>query len=882
MHSYGAFYDPPRILAPVDGLTIVEAAQTSAVDAPQASQKATAGQAAALPVAASTPANAIPTPSKAHPQANSGLSPSSPPKAKPPPDTGPVNPKPNDSTPETPTLKDPAPKDPAPKDPTPKVPTPKEEPTSKNPTPIESTPKDPIPEDIKPGDSNPVDPKSKGPNISNPPTSNHPDPKVPPEATSPKPDPAPPQVEDSSPISPPDQAPDKAKQPQPGSTPLNSLVPDPQIPADPNPPKQGPGGSNAINPSPGDPSNPKVYVDSKPPGPDPASSNQPNHATEPKPVEQTSSSPGDPDTGNQEPGNPGPIAPNIYVQGLKVTEGASAITQAEKAIAYNSGYLHIGSSAIAVPTRVPPSYNAASSLNGLLFSVVADSPPRNPDPGPYTSDPVAPAIYVQGVKITEGEPVITQDGKQIAYSFGYLYIGSSAIAVPTLVASSYTAASNLNGLAFSIVANAPPISLSAEVQNPNPVTPAIYVQGVELTEGAPAITQGGIAIAYSSGYLHVGSNLVAIPQTVPPSFTSASALDGLSFSVIPFSGNALQENPSPPEIYVQGVRLTEGGPPITQDGKVIAYSSGYLHVGSSVVEVPTLAAPSYASASVVNGVTFSVVAPRPADVIPLPAPVLTIGHSLVTATPNFQIVVEGQTLIAGGAAQTVSGTRISLAPSASAIIIGSSTSLLASPSQTTAVTLTLGSSTYTATLSSNLAIGNQILSPGAAITVGGTPISLDAQGTDVVIGTGTHTQDISLGALIMGAFDPSPPGPLPSIVFVTPTLSPGQAAPSPPSTTLTVDNVALSLNPTQAIINNTPYPIDPSASPTTVVVGNETLSVGPGGVGFPSTTVPVPSAPGGGSEGFTGGAAKGLVGFGAWWWWLLEGMLGGWLVDLWV
>lgn len=647
VHEFGAFYDPPRALTPVEGLTVVEASKTSAVDPPQGSQKATAGQTVVLSVAASTPANAVPTPSKAHPQANPGLLPSSPPKANPPQYKGPVNPKPKDSTPEFPTLKDPAPKDPALKDP---------------------TPKHPIPKDPTPKDPTPKDPYSKGLNTPNSPANNPPDPK-------------------------------------------------------------------------------------------------------------------------------------------------------------------------------------------------------------------APLIFVQGVEVTEGGPVITQDGKIIAYSSGYLHVGSSAMAVPTLVALSYTAASNLNGLKFSIVANAPPINPPAVIQNPNPVTPAIYVQGVKLTEGAPAITQGGIAIAYSSDYLHVGSSVVAIPKTIPPSFTSASALGGLSFSIVPSSGNALEENPSPPKIYVQGVKLTEGGTPITQDGKLIAYSSGNLHVGSSVLGVPTLAAPSYASTFILNGLTFSVVGPRPADINPLPTPALTIGHSLVTATPNLQLVVAGQTLIAGGTAQTVSGTRISLAPSTSAIVIGSSTSLLVSQSQTAAIILVLGSSIYTATLSPNLAIGSQILSPGAVITVGGTPISLDVQSTDIAIGTSTVAQDISLGALIMSAFGPLPSSPLSPIVSATPTLSPGLAAPSPPSTTLNIDNVALSLNPTQAIINNTPYPIGPGVSPTTFVVGNETLSVGPGGVGFRLTTVPVPSVPGGGLEGFTGGAERGLAGFRRWWW-LLGGVLGvagGWI-----
>lgn len=60
-------------------------------------------------------------------------------------------------------------------------------------------------------------------------------------------------------------------------------------------------------------------------------------------------------------------------------------------------------------------------------------------------------------------------------------------------------------------------------------------------------------------------------------------------------------------------------------------------------------------------------------------PVITIGSQVFTENSASQFVVDGQTLSPGGVV-TVSGSIISLAPSASDIVIGGSTILLSSPS----------------------------------------------------------------------------------------------------------------------------------------------------------------------------------------------------------
>ena len=115
-------------------------------------------------------------------------------------------------------------------------------------------------------------------------------------------------------------------------------------------------------------------------------------------------------------------------------------------------------------------------------------------------------------------------------------------------------------------------------------------------------------------------------------------------------------------------------------------------------------------------------------------PTLTIGAQTFTANSLGQYLVGGQTLTPGGVI-TLSGTRISLSPDETAVIIGSSTeSLMIEPPPD----LTLGSQTITANSLNQYIIGGQTLTPGGMITVSGTRISLAPDETALVVGTSTE------------------------------------------------------------------------------------------------------------------------------------------------
>ena len=126
---------------------------------------------------------------------------------------------------------------------------------------------------------------------------------------------------------------------------------------------------------------------------------------------------------------------------------------------------------------------------------------------------------------------------------------------------------------------------------------------------------------------------------------------------------------------------------------------------------------------------------------------LTLAGTTATLNSASEYIIADQTLKPSGPAITVSGTPISLAPQATAIVVGSSTSILATallvrnqaqqggelPSM-----LTLAGVTATLNSASEYVIAGQTLvAGGTPITVSGTPISLASQATAVVIGTST-------------------------------------------------------------------------------------------------------------------------------------------------
>ena len=185
-----------------------------------------------------------------------------------------------------------------------------------------------------------------------------------------------------------------------------------------------------------------------------------------------------------------------------------------------------------------------------------------------------------------------------------------------------------------------------------------------------------------------------------------------------------------------------------------------ITLGSGATATEVLLQTAASSAELIIGSSTSIFA---AAAIASPLP-LTIGSQVITANSDSQYVFESQTLTPGSII-TVSNTPISLAASATEVVVGSSTSTLLAATAATATPppLTFGSQVFTANSDSQYLIGSQTLSPGAMITVSDTPISLAASATEIVVGSSTQ----GLGSYIMSGFGASPSASTPGVLPFT-------------------------------------------------------------------------------------------------------------------
>jgi len=161
---------------------------------------------------------------------------------------------------------------------------------------------------------------------------------------------------------------------------------------------------------------------------------------------------------------------------------------------------------------------------------------------------------------------------------------------------------------------------------------------------------------------------------------------------------------APVPVYNVGGTSVHAGEVVTISGTIVSAASigGVLAIGSDTISVGT---PN-------SAITLS-----------------TAGRQvIVNPTPAF--VIGGQILAAGGPAINVDGTQLSLAPSATAIVVGSKTSQISAPvNPSRGAILTIGSQTFTADASTRFSIAPGVtLAPGGSATVDGKTVHLGPSG----------------------------------------------------------------------------------------------------------------------------------------------------------
>ncbi|KAI9765202.1 MAG: hypothetical protein M1835_007436, partial [Candelina submexicana] len=343
--------------------------------------------------------------------------------------------------------------------------------------------------------------------------------------------------------------------------------------------------------------------------------------------------------------------------------------------------------------------------------------------------------------------------------------------------------------------------LGSNVQQVSKARPALVVAGQTLTENSPSIVIGGTPVAYSAGAVQVGTNApVAIPQQQGQDQTarqqdqqapapSPVTVDRLTFvpvastntpnqaafsDAIDVGGQPASVNAAG-NVEIAGQTLIPGGSPITVQETPLSLGNGVLVYGSQTIPLNTpvltpiatianqvINAPSSGQGLVIQGKTLIPNgAPITISGTPIrlensflivgssmigfrsqtPAtPIATVANQVITSlpSPGSRLIIAGQTVTPNSAAVTIAGTPISIG--SSVLVIGTRTiPLLNQPTITPPPQsiFTIGGHTFTANPTSFVIAPGTTITPGAAITLSGTLISLAAGGGELRVGTST-------------------------------------------------------------------------------------------------------------------------------------------------
>ena len=367
----------------------------------------------------------------------------------------------------------------------------------------------------------------------------------------------------------------------------------------------------------------------------------------------------------------------------------------------------------------PPQTNAASSTQNAATSksrpapasgsTKGDAPPAAIDTPASIQIPVAESASDSSIPVVN--PITSK--------------------LPTVIMPVPSAFTDAQGNVISSTALAAAVPLPAQASPPHAQLP----QGAQVNPaspnfpagtGSPALTLGSQAItANAKSQYIIGSQTLTPGGEITVSGTPVSLAPGGSLAVVGGSTQVLNSQFTP----------AVGLPPTLTLGAeaFTANAQGQYIVGSQTLKPGGVITVSGTQISLDAGGVYAVVGTSTQTLAPTPQPALTVGTETNTPNAQGQYIIGSQTLTAGGII-TVSGTPISLAPGAGYAVVGTSTQYLAGALH---APLTVGSRTITPNAQDQYIIGSQTLTPGGAVTVSGTPISLALGGAYAVVGSST-------------------------------------------------------------------------------------------------------------------------------------------------
>ncbi|TKA70821.1 hypothetical protein B0A49_10318 [Cryomyces minteri] len=250
--------------------------------------------------------------------------------------------------------------------------------------------------------------------------------------------------------------------------------------------------------------------------------------------------------------------------------------------------------------------------------------------------------------------------------------------------------------------------------------------------GAVIIGEHALTLVETTAANNMHVTAVALPS--PASLNALSVLSAAeaaitqSAAIVTVDGQIYTARPGGTLEIASSVKLSVGGPDVTVAGRVVSLGSSGIVVDSSTVAFSALQATA--------------------------ARLLTAPVAAYSTNSNGAVVVDGSTLLPGGAAATLSGQTISAASSGVVIVKDGQTYTQAfgtvassGPPEAPAVTeavLTIGASTYTASERIGPSGGRVVVIGSSTLSINGAPITMDGQtisaaSAGLVVGGGSRT-----------------------------------------------------------------------------------------------------------------------------------------------
>lgn len=507
-----------------------------------------------------------------------------------------------------------------------------------------------------------------------------------------------------------------------------------------------------------------------------------------------------------------------------------------------------------LPSSTPTDSPENPSADSLDYNHEADSSPHNVAKPP-SKFPALAAVLANAFGLNPDSPSNSEDVKPgpgptptLSYSIS-IAPSASAVVIDSVVSIPPAQGPGLGVLAASI-----PVAVGSEEVTQNAASQYV-VAGQTLTPGAPPINIQGtqVSLAPSANVIVIaGSTMILSSNSRAPAFTVGSEIvTANSASQYVLNGQTL--TPGGLAVTISGTRISLASsgsqvvvgsstiglvstitypppPPLTFDSQIFTANSESKYIINGQTLIPGSPAISLSGTpiSLAPSGTQVIFGSYTKDLAPATTlPPLAFGSQVFTVNSKSEYIINGQTLRPGGPAITVSGTQLSLAPSATHFIIGSSTINIGGP--VTPPPLTFHSQTYTANAAGVYVIGSQTLIPGSqAITVSGIPISLAPSGTQIVIGSSTIPISFSpsrtLPALTIASqtYTANADG---TYVIAGQTLTPGGSA-------IAVSGTIISLAPsgTQLVIGTSTIPFSPSRTLPVLTIASQTYTANADGV----------------------------------------------------